>query len=315
MEATRRFLASMGLPTGDAHDLPTSTKRFPDGAQYRVEIPSTEGPTALSALLEEADRYGIVIHRVSQGSGVMLMTDDEIHEMALLANLRGIEVSLFARPNAAWDIGAMAVSSSGKTVGPRLRGQEQLVQCLEDVKRAAALGIRSVLLADDGALWVADEMRRQGELPKEMQFKVSVMMASANPASIRLLEKLGADTFNIPTDLTLAQIAAIRQAVDIPLDIYVEAPDDLGGFVRLYEIPELVRIAAPVYIKFGLRNAPNIYPVGTHIEAIAVALTRERVRRAKLGLDLLNRYYPEAVTSSSGAQGLALPVTERENVQ
>jgi len=308
MDATRHFLSQLGLPSGDAHTLPSSTKRFPDGAQYRIEIPSTEGPTALAAIIEEADRYDLTIHRVSQGSGVMLMTDEEIREMASLAQASRIEISLFARPNAAWDISAMAISSGGKVLGPRLRGQDQLIYCLEDVKRAASLGIRSVLLADEGALWVADEMRRAGELPADMQFKMSVMIGSANPASIRLMEKLGANTFNIPTDLTLAQIAAVRQAVDIPLDIYVEAPDDLGGFVRLYEIPELVRIAAPVYIKFGLRNAPNIYPSGSHIESTAVALSRERVRRARLGMDMLKRYYPEAVMSAPAAQGLALPV-------
>ena len=134
------------------------------------------------------------------------------------------------------------------------------------------------------------------------------MMASANPAAIRLMERLGADTYNIPTDLTLAQIAATRKAIDIPLDIYVEVPDDLGGFVRLYEIPELVRIAAPVYIKFGLRNAPNIYPVGKHLESVSIALSRERVRRAKIGLDLLARYYPDAIQSKPGAPGLAIPV-------
>jgi hypothetical protein len=307
MEATRRFLERMGLPPGDLHALPDSPKRFPDGAQYRVEIPSTEGPAALAAIIEEADRYGLTIHRVSQGSGVMLLTDDEIRAMARLAAERSMEVSLFARPNAAWDTGAMAVASAGGTVGPRLRGQEQLVYCLEDAKRAAALGIRSVLLADEGALWVAGEMRQAGELPQTMQFKISVMMASANPAAIRLMERLGANTFNIPTDLTLAQIAAIRQAVDIPLDIYVEVPDDLGGFVRLYELPELVRIAAPVYVKFGLRNAPNIYPSGSHIQSVAVALSRERVRRARIGLDLLARYYPDAVQSKVGAPGLALP--------
>jgi hypothetical protein len=307
MEATRRFLANMGLPSGDAHDLPTSAKRFPDGAQYRVEIPSTEGPLPLAVLIEEADRLKVTIHRVSQGSGVLLMTDAEIREMAELARKQGMEVSLFARPNAAWDISAMAVSSAGKILGPRLRGQDQLVYCLEDIKRAADLGIRSVLLADEGALWVASEMRLTGELPQDMQFKISVMQGSANPASIRLLERLGASTFNIPTDLTLAQIAAIRQTVDIPLDIYVEAPDDLGGFVRLYEIPEIIRVAAPVYIKFGLRNAPNIYPAGTHIESTSIALTRERVRRARIGLDLLQRYYPEATTSQLGAPGLAVP--------
>ncbi|MFL5624986.1 MAG: U32 family peptidase [Ktedonobacteraceae bacterium] len=311
METTRRFLADMGLPPADAHALPSSTKRFPDGAQYRVEIPSTEGPDALAAILEEADRYNLTIHRVSQGSGVMLLTDDEIRDMARLAQARGMEVSLFARPNAAWDVGAMAVASAGKTVSPRLRGQDQLVYCLEDVQRAASLGIRSVLLADEGALWVASEMRKAGVLPKEMQFKISVMMASSNPASILLMERLGADTFNIPTDLTLAQIAAIRQAVSIPLDIYIEVPDDLGGFVRLYEIPEIVRVAAPVYLKFGLRNAPNIYPVGKHIEGVSLALSRERVRRAKIGLDLLARYYPEASQSQPGAPGLAIPVLEQ----
>ncbi len=314
MEETRRFLAGMGLPPGDLHALPDSTRRFPDGAQYRVEIPSTEGPDALAAVLEEADRYQITIHRVSQGSGVMLLTDDEIRDMARLAQARGMEVSLFARPNAAWDIGAMAVSSGGKTVSPRLRGQEQLVYCLEDVQRAASLGIRSVLLADEGALWVASEMRRAGVLPEEMQFKISVMMASSNPASILLMERLGANTFNVPTDLTLAQLAAIRQAVSIPLDIYIEAPDDLDGFVRLYEIAEVVRVAAPVYLKFGLRNAPNIYPVGKHLESMSLALSRERVRRAKIGLDLLARYYPDALQSRPGAAGLAIPVVEQASI-
>ena len=79
----------------------------------------------------------------------------------------------------------------------------------------------------------------------------------------------------------------------MPLDIYIEVPDDIGGFIRHYEIAEIVRVAAPVYLKFGLRNAPNIYPSGTHLEATAVALTRERLRRARLGLDLLRRLDPD----------------------
>ena len=96
-----------------------------------------------------------------------------------------------------------------------------------------------------------------------------------------MLVDLGASTLNLPTDLSLAQIAAIRAAVDVPLDIYVEAPDNVGGFVRLYELPEIVRVAAPVYVKFGLRNAPDVYPAGSHLEATTVALSRERVRRAQ----------------------------------
>ena len=48
------------------------------------------------------------------------------------------------------------------------------------------------------------------------------------------MEDLGADTYNVPTDLSLAQLAAIRAVADLPLDVYVEVPDDFGGFVRHY---------------------------------------------------------------------------------
>ena len=164
-----------------------------------------------------------------------------------------------------------------------------------------------MLIADLGVLSAFDALRRAGALPADMQAKVSVMLPAANPASARVLERLGADTLNLPTDLTLPQIAAIRTAVDVPLDIYVEAPDNVGGFVRLHEIPEIVRVAAPVYLKFGLRNAPDVYPSGGHLEDVAVALTRERVRRARLGLDLLARSGVRACTSEPGAAGLAVP--------
>ena len=151
-------------------------------------------------------------------------------------------------------------------------------------------------------------MKRAGELPEDMQAKISVMLPAANPAAARVLEQLGASTINVPTDLSLAEIAAIRAAVDCPLDVYVEAPDNVGGFVRMHEIPELIRVASPVYVKFGLRNAPDVYPAGTHLEATTVALSRERVRRARLGLDILERASYHAVMSDLGAEGLAVPL-------
>jgi len=297
MDATRRFVANLGLPSGDAHDLPSSSQRFPDGGQWRVEIPSVEGPAALRMVYAAADEFGVPVHRVSQGSGVMLLTDAELDEMAALGRERGIEISLFVGPRAGWDTGAMAYTTAGRIVAPKVRGMDQLVQAVEDVKRACEHGIISVLVTDDGLLWVLGEMRRSGELPAELILKGSVMLGSSNPASIRLLEHLGLTTFNTPTDLSLAQLAAIRSATTMPLDIYIEVPDDVGGFIRHYEIAEIVRVCAPVYLKFGLRNAPNIYPSGTHLEATAVALTKERLRRAKIGLDLLARLDPEAVMS------------------
>ncbi|GAB3689035.1 U32 family peptidase [Saccharopolyspora tripterygii] len=307
MRQTRDFLRTLGLPTDDT--AATSDKRFPDGALYRVEIPSTEGPEVLDAVLAEADARGILVHRISQGSGGMLLTDDELAAMATTAAARSIEVSLFARPLAGWDTGAMAVSSGGAPVAGQARGTEQLVHVLEDVRRSAEAGIRSVLITDLGVLKVASAMREAGDLPPDLQFKISVQMGLANPASVRIAEDLGADTYNVPTDLSIGQLAALRAATDLPLDVYVEAPDDMGGFVRHFEIAEIVRVAAPVHVKFGLRNAPNIYPSGTHLTHTAVALGRERVRRAQLGLGLLHRYSPDAVGSDLPAEGLAVPVT------
>lgn len=308
MQGTRDFLSNLGFPPGDLLDLPDSTKRFPDGAQYRVEIPSVEGPNALRTVLEEAEQQQVLIHRVSQGSGIMLLTDAEIREMARLGHEAGIEVSLFVGPRAAWDTGAQVTTSAGKNLGARLRGMDQVVYAVEDIKRACALGIRSVLIADEGLMWLVTEMKKAGEIPADLVIKVSVQMGAANPLSVRWMEELGAGTYNTPTDLSLPQLSAIRQMIDIPLDIYVEVPDDFGGFVRHYEVPEMIRVIAPMYVKLGLRNAPNIYPSGLHVEPTAIALARERVHRAAIALDMIRRYYPDATTSERGASDLGIPV-------
>jgi hypothetical protein len=297
MAKTRRFLTSLGLPDRDLGDLPSSTKRFSDGAQYRVEIPSVEGPEAFHAVLKAAKEHEIRIHRISQGSGIMLLTDADIEEMVALGREHDIEVCLFVGPRAAWDVGIQVTAASGRVAAGVLRGADQLVYGIDDVIRGCELGLRSVLVSDIGQLWVLGRMRESGQLPADLEFKASVSFPTANPATARLLEDLGVTTINTPIDLTLAQTAAIRAAVDVPLDVYVEGADDFGGAVRYYEIPGLVRVAAPVYLKFTVRNAPGIYPSGQHLTEVAVATARERVRRAAIGLAMLDRYYKDAAGS------------------
>ena len=308
MEATRSSLESLGFPPGDLHDLPDSPKRFPDGASFRIEIPSTEGPRCLEAVLDEAERREVPVHRVSQGSGGFLLTDDEHDEMVRTASGAQVEVSLFARPTASWGPSAAARTDMGAAIAGAVHGQEGLVHALDDIRRCAEHGIRSMLITDVGLLAVFGQMRERGVLPDDMQAKMSVMFPIANPSTARVLVSFGANTLNLVTDLSLAEMAAIRAVVDAPIDFYIEAPDDAGGFVRLYELADLIRVAAPVYVKLGLRNAPNIYPSGTHLEATAVALSRERVRRAQLALEMLDRSGSKAEMSKPGAAGLALPI-------
>lgn len=306
-----RALASRyGVPVLPGAVAPASGKRFADGTHYRFEIPSTEGPRALRAVLDEAVERGVVVERVSQGSGILLLTDDEIREMAQIGREAGIEVNLFIGPRATFDIGAQAFAPAGKTLGLSLRGSEQIIHALADVERALRLGIRSILVSDAGFLRLMGDMRRKGDLPPGLILKTSVMMAPANPLSARILEDFGANTINIPSDLTIPQIAAIRSVLTVPIDFYVEAPDNLGGFIRHYEIPELIRVASPIYLKFGLRNAPDIYPSGSHLEATAVALSRERVRRAQLATAIIAEHSGWATRSGTGAPDLGIPVAE-----
>jgi hypothetical protein len=301
------LLERLGLPTRDRYDLPASELRFPDCAHYRVEIPSTEGPRALRAVVEAAKQYQVPVHRVSQGSGIMLLTDDEITEMLRIGRGEGMEVSLFVGPRAAWDTGGQVVSPAGRVLACAQRGMDQLRYALDDIRRGCDLGLRGILVADLGLLWLVDEAKRSGQLPANLVVKTSVQLPAANPAAVQVLERLGAGTLNLAVDLTLPQLAAARGGSRLPFDLYIEAPDGFGGFIRYFELPDIVRITAPVYVKLGLRNSPDIYPCGTHLEPTALALSRERVRRARLALGTLQRYAPELTMSEVGAGDLAIP--------
>ena len=149
MKETRAFLESMGLPNGDLYTLPTSNKRFNDGGQYRFEVPGIQGPAAMKALLEELDQYNIYIHRVTQTKGIMSLTDEEIIMMVELAQKYNIELVLAVGPRATTDTSASVKTEEGQRMGYRLRGQEQIIRSIEDIKRAVKFGCRSFLVYDE----------------------------------------------------------------------------------------------------------------------------------------------------------------------
>ena len=66
MASPKSSLESVGLPSADSKEF-TSARRFPDGEAYRVEIPSTEGPKALRAVIDEL-RPSLVTFRDVQGA-------------------------------------------------------------------------------------------------------------------------------------------------------------------------------------------------------------------------------------------------------
>ena len=294
MKQTRTFLQKLGLPPGDAYSLPTSEKRFPDGGQYRFEVPGIQGPGPMKALLKELKEKDSFIHRVTQTRGIMLLSDDDIRAMVELAGEYSVELVLAIGPRATYDTSASVHTAEGQRMGYRLRGQEQIVRAVEDLKRAAALGCRSFLVYDEGSLWLFNEMRKQGEIPSDCRFKVSAHCGHGNPCSVKLLETIGADSVNPIRDIQLQMLATMRQAVDIPLDVHTENPASSGGFIRHYEVPEMIRVAAPIYLKTGGSVAK------THSWDSTEAEARQRAKQVMLVKRVIDSYYPEAIGSERG---------------
>ena len=92
-------------------------------------------------------------------------------------------------------------------------------------------------------------------------------------------------------DIQLQMLAAMRLAIDIPIDIHTENPASTGGFIRHYEVPEMVRIASPIYLKTGGSVAK------THSWDTTEADAKQRAKQVRLVKRMLDQYYPEAVVS------------------
>ena len=295
MDKTREFLKSIGLPGGDAYDMPTSEKRFEDGGQYRFEVPGIQGPKVMKALLEAIEGYGLYLHRVTQTQGIMRLTDDEISRMVQLAHDYQTDLILAIGPRATTDTSASVHTEEGVRMGYRLRGEEQIVRAIEDVKRAARLGCRGFLVYDEGCLYVLGKMREASEIPKDCHFKLSAHMGHGNPASAKLMEEIGANSINPVRDIQLQMMAAMRQAVDCPLDLHTENPKSTGGFIRHYEVPDMIRVAAPIYLKTGGSVAATHSWDSTEDDA------RKRAKQCSLVKRMIDEYYPEAVWSPRGS--------------
>lgn len=237
----------------------------------------------------------------------MLLTQSELNEMAAIGADEGLEVSLFVGPREEYGIGGSVRSPEGTVLAGRLRGLDQLRYAIEDILRAVDAGIRGFLIADSGLLQIVNEMVRAGEMPTSIVWKISAVLAPSNPVSFKQLIEMGGTTVNVPSDISLAELAEIRSASDAPVDLYLEAPDSLGGMVRGNELAEIATVAAPLYAKFGLRNARMVYPAGQHNMNDIVANVQEKVRRAALALEILESTGLDLTVSKPGAIGIGVP--------
>lgn len=299
MDETKEFLKKIGIK--ETFDEFKSYKRFNDSGQYRFEVPGIQSPKTMDALLKESVKNNVFIHRVTQTKGIMLLSDEDIIEMVNLAKEYGCELFLSVGPRATYDTSATVHTKEGSRIGYRLRGYDNLVYAIEDVKRACKFGVRGILLYDEGLLWVLNKMRKDGEIPENTHFKLSAHAGHSNPASAKLLEENGLDSLNPVRDLQIPMIAAIRNACDMAIDLHTENPKSTGGFIRHYEVPKFIDVAAPVYLKTGGSVAASHNWDTTEKEAIA------RIKQVMLVKRVIDTYCPQAIVSPAKSDDLSVP--------
>jgi hypothetical protein len=310
LDEIRTFMdEKMGVPGRDPWSLPSSSQAFPDGAHFRIEIAGVERASTLEAMVEEARKRKIVIHRaIATVGGSTLLGFSELQAMARLAREEKIEVIMTVGHRKGWDAGSKELSTpEGSMHGFRLRGSDNLSYWLADMMRNLEAGFRGFLVYDEGLLLILNRMRQEGFIPPETIFKFSVFGGYASAAGAKVVESLGANTMNPISDISLPILAGIRQAVRIPLDIYLFIVDSFGGMFRAYEAPEIARVAAPCYFKFEPGTSEgDIYKPWVS-EAWHREFIREKVRIASIVMELMDRHAPQLKTSAKGASDLVLP--------
>ncbi len=308
LQEIRTFMESMGIPGRDLYDLPDSTKVFPDGAHYRIEIAGVERFSTLTAMVDEAKKRNVVIHRAIATVGGSTFCDfQELQDMAQLARQEQIEMIMTVGSRKAWDPGAKEISTSeGCMQGFRLRGSDGTAYWLADLMRGIEAGFRGFLVYDEGALSIVSRMRSEGLIPPETIFKLSVFAGYCSPAGAKLVESLGVNTMNPSSDISLPILAGIRKTIDIPLDIYISIVDSFGGMFRVYEAPEIARVAAPCYFKIEPGTSESDIYKPWVSEAWHQDFIRQKVKIAAIIMEMMQRHAPQLKTSIKGAPDLVL---------
>jgi hypothetical protein len=299
--STRELLSKHHFPTGDARALPTSERTFAGGGQFGIELSSVNNAAVLRTVLSLAKEYGVPVSRCDECRGMARLPEADLTEMVRISAGEGVGLLLSIGPRAIYDTGGFVKSPNGRRVGYRLRGMENVVRAVDEVRRAVDRGVRGFLVYDEGLLLLLQKLRTAGELPASTIFKVSVHMGCANPLSAKVYESLGADSINPVPDLDLGMLASMRAAVSCPLDLFSDTAEEAGGLLRTHEVPEFVRVAAPIYLKCGAISQPRQNHLPSSEEL------RERIRQAACVVETLARHDLAAARVGPAERTLALP--------
>jgi hypothetical protein len=309
LKKIREFMENEGIPGRDSYDLPTSKKTFPDGANYRIEIAGVERASTMEAMIDEARRRNVPIHRAIAAVGGSTYCDfEELKAMAQMAHDEKIEVVMTVGHRKGWDAGAREISTpEGAMQGFRLRGSDNISYHIADIMRNVEAGHRGFLVYDEGVLFLLNKMRAAEFIPGETIFKFSVFGGYCSAAGAKVIESFGVNSMNPSSDVSLPILGSIRKAINIPLDVYVIIVDSFGGMFRAYEAPEIARVASPCYFKFEPGSSEGDIYKPWMTEKWHQDFIREKVKIASIVQEIMERHAPQLKMSPQGPEDLVLP--------
>ena len=84
-DETGKSLERVGLPKDDLYELTTSGNTLPDGAHFRIEIPTINLFDAFKELFDHATEPGVTINRVDEPYGIVRHTLGKLQDICIFA--------------------------------------------------------------------------------------------------------------------------------------------------------------------------------------------------------------------------------------
>ncbi|MBP5631586.1 MAG: U32 family peptidase [Clostridia bacterium] len=189
--------------TTDILRRPILKKPEGSGAHSVPELlsPAGDPECARAAINAGADAVYLGLKEGSARAAAGNFTFDELRDVCEYAHLRGAKVYV--------------------AVNTLPFGGEEAMRFAANAQKAASEGADGVIVQDAGLLALLAEMRDLGQFPPFFRIHASTQAAIANIAGIKTAKALGIDRVILPRELDLEEIAALRAASDIELEIFV----------------------------------------------------------------------------------------------
>ncbi len=281
----RRWLKGNNLPYSDEIPLQSSGAEFAEGGHYGVEIPVVNSFKVLEATIALIKQEGLPVTRFNETLGAFLLSDAEVKEMLAICRENGIGMVFSLGPRPEYDRKAAFYRGNfGLSQGRRVNNNDALAVSVEEALRLSELGCRGLIVYDLGVLRLLSRMKQEGILPQDVMIKTSSHCIVSNPMTSAVYAETGANSVTVTHDVGLPVLQEMRKATkDLVLDIPTDVYGSKGGFIRFYEIPELVQIASPVFLKMGASAQAHPH------DPVSQSTIQQRVQRVALGLEHLQR--------------------------